>query len=118
MASATYSIPSANRVSSSSAEKIRNGIRMNRILFLASLAISFALLTGCDRDKGKSKSQNSSSGATTTPSADSGPQVPRVGRPYFTKETYKPQIGKSGGRVVRDTIGEPKSFNPVTSGES
>lgn len=45
-------------------------------------------------------------------------KVPQVGKPAFTKETYKPVLGTYGGRIVRDVLGEPKSFNPVTAGET
>lgn len=45
-------------------------------------------------------------------------KVPQVGKPAFTKETYKPVVGTYGGRIVRDVLGEPKSFNPITAGET
>jgi peptide/nickel transport system substrate-binding protein len=31
---------------------------------------------------------------------------------------YKPVIGKFGGRMVQSTLGPPKSFNPITAGET
>lgn len=34
------------------------------------------------------------------------------------REQYKPVVGTYGGRYVRATISPPKSFNPVTSGET
>ncbi len=33
-------------------------------------------------------------------------------------EQYKPVVGRRGGRIVWATLGEPKSFNPITSGET
>lgn len=44
--------------------------------------------------------------------------APKVGIPFGTREGYKPVVGKYGGRLVRDLLGEPKSFNPITNGES
>jgi peptide/nickel transport system substrate-binding protein len=43
---------------------------------------------------------------------------PKVGVPVVTKEQYKPVPGTYGGRFVRATLGEPKSFNPITAGET
>lgn len=42
----------------------------------------------------------------------------KIGIPYTTAEQYKPVVGKRGGRFVMGTLGEPKSFNPITSSES
>jgi peptide/nickel transport system substrate-binding protein len=36
----------------------------------------------------------------------------------MTREQWKPVPGVYGGRIVRDTLGEPKSFNPITAGET
>jgi peptide/nickel transport system substrate-binding protein len=45
------------------------------------------------------------------------PKVPgAIG--YFKPEEVKPEVGKYGGRLVRDELGEPKSFNPITAGET
>lgn len=55
--------------------------------------------------------------ATTRANAQEA-KVPQVGKPAFTAETYKPVVGTYGGRIVRDMLGEPKSFNPVTAGET
>lgn len=123
MACATYSIPSANRVSCnvlhvSGVLYNRNGIRMTKNnLLLALLAIGMVVM-GCDREKGKNQSQGGGGAQTQASEGASASAIPRVGLPYFTKEGYKPVIGKFGGRIIRDTIGEPKSFNAVTSGES
>src|SRR5690242_8259535 len=38
--------------------------------------------------------------------------------PYTKKSEYKPVIGRYGGQFVRDTLSEPKSFNPITAGET
>jgi len=43
---------------------------------------------------------------------------PNVGIKPVAEADYKPVVGKSGGRVVRDALGEPKSFNPITAGET
>ncbi|HEX4796848.1 MAG TPA: ABC transporter substrate-binding protein [Humisphaera sp.] len=48
--------------------------------------------------------------------ANQGP--PKIGIPYTTAEQYKPVVGKPGGRMITANLGEPKSFNPVTSGET
>ena len=45
-------------------------------------------------------------------------KVPQVGQPYFTKDQYKPIPGKYGGKIVRATLGEPKSFNPIVASET
>ena len=42
----------------------------------------------------------------------------KVGIPYVTRDQYKPVVGKYGGQLVRDIPGEPKSFNPITAGET
>jgi peptide/nickel transport system substrate-binding protein len=44
--------------------------------------------------------------------------VPQVGQPFVTKEQYKPVPGKYGGRLIRSTLNEPKSFNPIVSSET
>src|SRR5688500_4837905 len=74
----------------------RNGIRMTKNILLLALLVIGVVAMGCDREKGKNQSQ-SSSGAQTQASdgaSASASAVPRVGLPYFTKETYKPAIGK------------------------
>lgn len=48
--------------------------------------------------------------------AQQGP--PKFGEPFVTKDQVKYEVGKYGGRIVRDTLGEPKSFNPITAGET
>src|ERR1700743_2483055 len=45
-------------------------------------------------------------------------QAPKVGAPFLTLDQYKPIVGKYGGRLVRDMLGEPKSFNPITENET
>lgn len=45
-------------------------------------------------------------------------KVPQVGKPAAKLADYKPVVGRYGGRIVRDVLGEPKSFNPITAGET
>ncbi len=45
-------------------------------------------------------------------------KMPEVGIKPVAADQYKPVAGKVGGRFVFDTLGEPKSFNPVTAGET
>ncbi len=46
------------------------------------------------------------------------PAIPQIGIQAISRDQYKPVVGKYGGRIIRDTLGEPKSFNPITSGET
>lgn len=59
---------------------------------------------------------------TTAADAQQGPParstIPQIGIQAISKDQYKPVVGKYGGRIIRDTIGEPKSFNPITAGET
>jgi peptide/nickel transport system substrate-binding protein len=77
---------------------------------------------GCDRgDTGGSGQTSPTTGATTqTAGAGSAatPAIPQVGVPVGTAETYKPVVGKYGGRLVRSHISEPKSFNPIVASET
>src|SRR5262245_15425045 len=57
-------------------------------------------------------------GAAETGALGIPPNAPKVGVRPGTMEDYKPVVGTYGGRIVRDTLGEPKSFNPVTVGET
>ncbi len=56
------------------------------------------------------------------PAAGSQPATPRIAVQTYRacpRSDYKPVIGKRGGTVVLASFGQgPKSFNPVTSGES
>lgn len=70
---------------------------------------------GCDGDK---KDKQSSGGGGGDQAAGAEVKVPQVGVSYVPREQYKPVAGKYGGRYVQDTLGEPKSFNPITSGET
>ena len=58
--------------------------------------------------------------ADQTPStqASGETKAPAIGKPVDTEADYKPVAGTPGGRIVRDTLGEPKSFNPITAGET
>jgi peptide/nickel transport system substrate-binding protein len=91
---------------------------MNRtILRTAALFLFTCLLaTGCKKDDSSNAKKPADQGATTNPTAQSG--IPRIGQPYTPRDQYKPVVGKYGGRLVRDQLGEPKSFNPITSGET
>jgi peptide/nickel transport system substrate-binding protein len=71
-------------------------------------------LLGCDRGGNKQASQQQ---PATAPSESAG-ALPQVGIPHFTKAQYKPVPGKYGGRLVRDQLGEPKSFNPIVASET
>ncbi len=87
---------------------------------IAAFALLFAsVFVACDRsDSSKNGSDQSTSATTqTTQTAEASP-VPRIGIRVGTKETYKPIPGKYGGRLVRDQLGEPKSFNPIVSSET
>jgi len=42
----------------------------------------------------------------------------KIGVAPLTADQYKPVIGKPGGQLMLDTLGEPKSFNPITAGET
>jgi peptide/nickel transport system substrate-binding protein len=72
---------------------------------------------GCDRGDsgGGGSSGGGPAGVSTTQSAES--TAPKVGIPVGTQATYKPVPGKYGGRKVEDTLGEPKSFNPIVASE-
>src|SRR5947207_8206673 len=88
------------------------------------VVLTSILFVGC----GKSETSSATSGgststqpATTNPSEGAlfvPPNAPNVGIRPATLAEYKPVVGKYGGRLIRDTLGEPKSFNPVTVGET
>lgn len=80
----------------------------------AFLFVMLGAMAGCDRGDGGSSPTTS---ASTQPAGSAG-GVPQVGAPYSTKEQYKPVVGKYGGRLVRDQLGEPKSFNPIVASET
>ena len=84
------------------------------------LAAAFSLLVlvwgGCDRGDGD-KAPPASSGGGAAPASDPA-APPQVGIPYVTAAQYKPVVGKHGGRLVRDQLGEPKSFNPIVASET
>lgn len=57
-------------------------------------------------------------GWTSTASAQpTAPRIPHA-KGFLTKDQVKFEIGRYGGRLVRDSLGEPKSFNPITAGET
>ena len=85
-----------------------------RFTAISSAALAAALLVGgC----GKSESAPPS-GSTATTQASAEMKTPVIGRPVDTLADYKPVAGTPGGRIVRDSLGEPKSFNPITAGET
>lgn len=77
---------------------------------------------GCDRGDGAAQQPSPTTGGATTTQPDGGtaraPGIPQVGLPAATAETYKPVVGRYGGQMVRDQLGEPKSFNPIVSSET
>src|SRR5688572_19750945 len=87
------------------------------VLLLSLCALVFA---GCDRgdSAGGGGSGSGSTTSTTGPDGGATAGVPQVGKPAATAETYKPVVGKYGGRMVRGQLGEPKSFNPIVSSET
>jgi peptide/nickel transport system substrate-binding protein len=85
---------------------------MTRTYTAATLCL-FVTVVGCDR--GDASAPAGGGGAATTQSAES--TAPKVGIPVGTKATYKPVPGKYGGRKVEDSLGEPKSFNPIVASE-
>lgn len=69
------------------------------LLVLACLAVAAGGVAGC---KGKGKA-----GGAKPPIL--GPASP---------ETYKPAVGKFGGRIIIASLGEPKTFNPIVANET
>ncbi|MDB5358494.1 MAG: transporter [Phycisphaerales bacterium] len=102
---------------------VYNSPAMTRLLTLTFIGVFFAmsLAGGCDRKSDDAKTSNSStaspSGAPPAANAAARPAI-KVGVPYVTRDQYKPVVGKYGGQLVRDIPGEPKSFNPITAGET
>src|SRR4051794_31310297 len=87
---------------------------------IVAFAVLFAsVFVACDKsDSSKNGNAQSAAATTQTTQTAEASSVPRVGIPVGTKESYKPVPGKYGGRLVRDELGEPKSFNPVVSSET
>lgn len=88
--------------------KFRSGCR-----FFATAAALLSLVVvigGCRKEGG---GENPSA----QPAKSTASGVPQVGQPYVTKEQYKPVPGKYGGQLVRSSLGEPKSFNPIVAAE-
>src|SRR4051812_24972433 len=56
--------------------------------------------------------------AATPPAAPGKFVVPTVGAPYVSRDQYKPVVGKYGGRLIRSSLSEPKSFNPIVASET
>jgi len=75
-----------------------------------------ALLTGCRSESTPPRGGSPPGGPSSV--ASTQPMKVRTFR-ACAREEYKPVIGKRGGTLVLATFGQgPKSFNPVTSGES
>src|SRR5205814_1966696 len=95
-----------------------------KLLHILAAVLVGALLLACDREGKKDQAKNQTTQASTPSSTDSSGgarakyKIPQVGVPHTPREQYKPVVGKYGGQLVRDTLGEPKSFNPITSGET
>ncbi len=76
---------------------------MNLRSILIMSVIALLATGGCGKKKDKPKPVD----AGTT-----------IGIPVISADQYKPVVGRYGGRIIRATLGEPKSFNPITSGEA
>lgn len=78
------------------------------------------LVAACDRGPSAPPASQPTTPAQsqTTPAVAGPASRPLVGIPPVSREQYKPVPGKVGGRFVTDSLGEPKSFNPITSGET
>jgi peptide/nickel transport system substrate-binding protein len=87
---------------------------MIRAILAAVVVVAAAAIVGCDAgDTG-----TNAAAAKPTTNAATQPAVPQVGREAMTKAQYQPTVGRYGGRIVRDALGEPKSFNPITAAET
>lgn len=84
--------------------------RLSVLLLSASLSL-LACAPGCDRGDPRP----AGAAPSTNPSETS---IPQVGLPHATADQYKPVPGAYGGRLVRDQLGEPKSFNPIVASET
>src|SRR4051794_600675 len=102
---------------------------MMRPTLLPLVLLLISVAGGCGQSDSTSSSSSSSGGSssstqpTTSASTQSAggalgipPNAPQVGIRPGAEADYKPVVGKFGGRIVRDTLGEPKSFNPITAG--
>jgi peptide/nickel transport system substrate-binding protein len=101
---------------------LRDMIRPFTLTFIGVL-LAMSLVAGCDRKKDDAGASGSSTAVpsaspATAPAAAAHTSAIKVGVPYVTRDQYKPVVGKYGGQLVRDIPGEPKSFNPITAGET
>src|SRR6185437_15935644 len=95
-----------------------NMIRTSSFTVMASILLA-ALFLGCNKKQdAKKEAETPTASAVSTPKAAAPAQTIKVGLPYVSREQYKPVVGKYGGQLVRDMPGEPKSFNPITAGET
>src|SRR6266545_4722311 len=94
---------------------------MTKRTLITAAGIFISIVVGCDRGEGGGGSKPGAGPTTSSTQATESAAVasaPRIGIPHGTKETYKPVVGKYGGRIVHDHLGEPKSFNPIVSSET
>src|SRR5687768_11697373 len=88
-------------------------------LLIVQLVLVCVLAAGCDRgDNAQTQQPATGGGATTQAGGGATVGVPQVGIPVGTAETYKPVVGKYGGRLIRNHLSEPKSFNPIVASET
>src|SRR5688572_24415641 len=92
--------------------------RLPALLAFSALTLGLLAYAGCDRGDANGPSAPTTTGPAGTPGTQPAVRsaVPQVGKRYVSKEEYKPVVGKYGGRMVRSTLSEPKSFNPITAG--
>src|SRR3712207_3611845 len=101
---------------------MRSMMKPATVLATAAFSLLVLFCGGCDRGDGGKQAGNSAATSPTTNEAG-GAGAPaggvlaagKIGVPLAAKETYKPVPGVYGGRLVRDTLGEPKSFNPIVA---
>lgn len=92
---------------------------MTRTLLPKTCAAALATLLlalGCKKESPVTGSSQQPGTAPATQQA-APYAVPVVGKMFITRDQYKPVPGKYGGRLVRSTLSEPKSFNPIVAAE-
>jgi len=81
-------------------------VKADRVRHILMAVATGLVLAGCGQ--GERKPSGSTTGTTTGPTRWGA--VPR--------EAYRPVVGRYGGRIIFSTISPPKSFNPITAGET
>ena len=81
-------------------------VRADRLTHILMAVAAALVLAGCGQ--GERKPSGSTTGTTTGPTRWGS--VPR--------EAYQPVVGQYGGRIIFASISPPKSFNPITAGET